>query len=263
MDQLFFERKSVGRDSYYCEYLPPVSQNRFATVNITFPRPVSEEEATKICEEELELWIKKYEVPLMLSAWDAKANMIPLVPPYNDNYLVGWLNKTNSKVEMSGNSNDLDEFLKTDVSSTDWARIYPDFNHRTQLQVNERAETFVKTRVRDIRILKIIFVAWFAVIPASWAIYQYLGPEWLEGIVALYACYRSAIKGLEIWGYKKPKASDVRKAVEEREKDHHHYHCKQNPIGFLSLKRENFEREAALKIQEEAKNLGVKIEPTK
>jgi len=78
----------------------------------------------------------------------------------------------------------------------------------------------------------------------------------LVGLLSfLIVVYSAGKRTLRILGYLKPSASQTRKNAEELQKNHHHYHCIRNPLGFERLKAENLDKELRLKTIEEAKNL--------
>ena len=256
---LYFDARREGRENYYCDYEPPISKNRFAELHVTFPNDATREQVTTLCEFELDHWINKYGVPVMLTAWDSDKNIIQLSSPYQGQHLVGWLDKVNSKIIKSGNHNDLDLFLRNDNSPTDRPRIYSDFNYRTQKQVNDNAEA----SIHHVKIFKSLITVWIAAIPAIWAILQYFGPNWLAIIVTVYAVVGATREGLKIWGHIRPNQREQDKANEELAMKHHHYHCAQNPEGFLKLKSENFVREIKLNVQQEVKQFGIKTDINK
>lgn len=260
-DKLVFKKIQEDRGEYYVEYQPPTHENRFAILHLTFPGAIALEKIVEFVERESELWIKRYPVPIMTFAFDITGSIIEISKIRNSSSLVTWLENDDSGIATSWTGNDLDDFLEKNSENPDWRAIYPDIPYRTNKEVMASALEDINLRRKQIITLKIIFILGVFV-TVSWATIVYLNPEWLRplldwmGLLSfLFVLYMAAKKTLRLLGYLKPSVSDSKKMEEERQKMHHHYHCKINPMGFARLKAENFDNEMRVKTLEEAKKL--------
>jgi hypothetical protein len=264
MVNLKFEKIQEGRSDYYCEYSAPSLNANFAILNITFPNESNIANAKSICETEIEHWVRKYGVPILLFAWNSSEDQISLQENSNsnplENKLIGWLDNSDGSFKKSYRRDEQDRALKLYTAPTDWREVYKGINYieldTSKTAANARAIDLLK----KIRFQKIVLVVWLAVIPACWAIIQYCDPLWLGIAVTIYAVYRSILDGLKTWGYIKPTMAEREKSRIYAQKEHHHYHCIQNPDGFLRLKLENFKREAENETVRTANLLGTKTD---
>lgn len=256
-EKLYFEDIKEHRGSYFVEYHPPVSHSRSATLNLVFHDGVHSASVADLMETELRHWLSRYPVPLMIWAWDSKEDMIR-PDGKGGNCLVGWIEPAAGGVRQSWNIDDLTEFLNTAPPDPDWRVIYVDLAVRTDAEVKADAMRKLLERGKQVRILKIILVLWVVVIPATWAILEFLGPDWLGALVLTYVLWKAWRAGLNIWGLTRPSAREAEKAEKQRKMDHYFYHCERNPDGFARLKIENFEKDTGERLRTEAAALASK-----
>ena len=203
---------------------------------------------------ELRHWIGRYPVPLMIWAWDDKEDMIT-PEGQSENCLVGWPVSGTGEIAHSWNIDDLTAHVKSAPPHPDWRDIYRDVKFRTDAEVSAAAKKSWAERRRQILTLKVILSLWLAAFPAAWAVFQFLGPEWLGALVLGYTLWKAWQTGRQIWGNKKPSRSEVEKAEKQRKMDHYFYHCERNPEGFARLKVENFQNDSRERIRKEADGL--------
>lgn len=255
-ETLYFEEIKEARDGYFVEYHPPVADARFAAMNLVFVQDADSAAVSTAMLSELSAWLNRFDVPIMMSAWDARENQIRLSAG-ETSFLVGW-QVSPGEVVHSWRYTDLDVFLATQPKRADWRAIYKDVPFRTDAQVKANAETFINERRRQNRYLKAILFAWLAVIPAGIALFQYFGPEWLGLLALIFGLWKAGRAGYRLWRNSKPTPSEAAKAEKQRKMDHYFYHCERNPDGFARLKVENFEKESAERIRKEAEALALK-----
>lgn len=264
MNQLKFQTIREGRQRYFCEYNPPIANHRFATLDITFPNVTLVADVTRACELEIEIWVKRYGVPVMLTAWDAAEEQIALADPYGKDVLkdklVGWINPSNQQFQSAKTIKELTYFLDQNTTATDWANIYKRINFIDLDEARANAAQSASNSANQIRLFKLLLGFWVGVIPITWAIIEFFGPVWLGIIVTLYAIYKPTMAALKVWGYLKPNAQETLKLEKVRLNTHYQYHCELNPDGFSRLKNENFTSQAEKNIREEAERLGVKLD---
>ena len=253
-EYLYFESIREDRNSYFIEYQPPIGNYKFATLNLVFPSQVIWERVKAILDEEVEHWLKRYNVPLMVWAWDEKEDIIR--SPYRDNdCLVAWICSDNGEIVKSWNIGDLDQLLKETPHHPDWRAIYVDVPVRTQAEVKSEARERLLEQKRGNRLLRIILTLWLAVIPAGYAVFEFLGPVWLGLIGLLFVVYKAIRTCFRIWNLSKVSGKEERESEKRRRMEHYFYHCERNPEGFMRLKGENFRDEARERVRQEAEEL--------
>lgn len=229
-----------SRDGYYVEYTP-ASWSFLASLDLVFVNDRPTQEILKAVEEEFDIWIKRFPVPLMASAWDIKENLIQF-----DNveckHLSGFFDITTGKVLKGWRLFKDDEFpdlVKTDEYIDS---VYKELPFKTQEQLRQEADYNIKKLKTGATIIKYIIILWSVIIPVAIAVGG-LKYHFIE-LMSLGYCFLIAfISLMKILG-KWPKSEYEQQQDEEnRKKEHHHYHCKLNPAGFARLKAENFENE--------------------
>lgn len=254
-ERLFFDPIKESRDHYFVEYQPPVADNRCATLNMVFPNDVVPSSLDDLMRDELQLWLRRYPVPLTVWCFDSKES---LVQPESEegNCLVGWITPT-GEIVSSWRIEDLTAFLDKNQTRSDWRSVYVDVPVRAQAQVTAAATDGSLAQRRGIQVLKWMFVAWVAAIPAGFAVFAFLGPEWFGAIALVYALEKARQAGLRVVGRATPTKREAREAEKTRKMEHYFYHCERNPGGFLRLEAENFEQEARERTRSEAEALAL------
>jgi hypothetical protein len=245
----YFDDVKELRAGYFVEYHPASEEMAFATMSLTFVQEADKAAVAEAMLRELTDWIKRYGVPVMVSAWDDKENRLEPQDD-GDSFLVGW-RVPSGEVVHSWRHTDLDIFLKANPSQHDWRAVYRDVPFKTDAQVKENAQAFANERRLQNKYLKAILFGWLAIIPAGIALFQYFGPEWLGLVALMFGLWKAGRAGFRLWRNSKPRPWEEAKAEKQRKMNHYFHHCEQNPEGFARLKAENFEREAAERTQRE------------
>lgn len=244
----------VFRDWYFVEYAPPIAGNPFATVDLTILNDA--DAANHACitiamEEELSLWLSRYDVPVMIFAFKAAGDLICLEPEKPSSHLMGRRKDGGALESVWGSF----ESPTLPVFSSDTLRaIYHGIPFRTGREITLENEQEQKRLIQGMKLWRILLVFWLVVIPAGIAYLGLANP--LVGKLALaYSLLMALVQLLKIFG-KWPQTKRAKeKADEDLAKDHHHYQCKRNPEGFNRLKMENFEREERERTLKEAEEL--------
>ncbi len=226
--------------------------NNFATLSLVFIDAPELKQIAELMHTELNGWLARYPVLVMVTAFDIEENVLR---PETGGHLVGWVAPNSQKVVTSWNIEELSNFIKANPANQNWETIYTNIPYKTQNQIKIEADNYIKERRRINLGLKLILTLWIAVLPASWAIVQYLGPDWLGLLVLIYALYKIATAWTKLMGYRKPSSAEKEKLESERKMRHYAYHCELNPTGFARLKAENLGKEIAAQNLTESKNL--------
>ena len=189
-------------------------------------------------------WLARYPVPIMAWAWDAAENAIRPHGDEDDGLLVGWYAPGTVTLSQAWKTRELPPFLNETTNLPDWRTIYKDVPFRTDAEVKENAKREGTKIRRQNRTLKFILAIWLAAIPAAWAIFQYLGPNWLAIAVLLYSLWQAFRTARKLFGRAEPSKSEKEKSDKDLKMRHYFHHCERNPQGFARLMAENFDVEA-------------------
>lgn len=202
-------------------------------------------------EKELLRWLQRYAVPVMVSSFNAVGDLICLEPEKPSSHLMGRQKDTGEVESVWGSF----ESVELPPISPDALRaIYHDIPCKTGQEIALENEEEQKRLLHGMRLWRILLVLWLVVIPAGIAYLGFANP--LVGKIALgYSLLMALVQLLKIFG-KWPRTQRAKeKAADDLAKNHHHYHCKKNPEGFIRLKIENFDREEREKTLREAEEL--------
>ncbi len=108
MEKLFFESVKEHRKQYYVEYSPPKPNYLFATLSLTFTRKLEKDAVASLMETELEYWLNRYPVPLMVFSFSPTDDLIQI----NNNSLSGGIIPGHTTIKKFWNNEDLIIFLK-------------------------------------------------------------------------------------------------------------------------------------------------------
>jgi hypothetical protein len=247
-NQLHFASLKESRGWYFVEYAPPASLTPFANVQLTI---LSDTDATKsskiVCamEDELSSWLARYDVPLMISAFDSKGDLISLAP---SSHLMGRKNKFGEVEKIWG-------FLENQelpILDPELLRsIYHDVPFRTAEQVSLEADINHKHKRVAGRVSIALLIIWLVAIPVTIELLGVTNPA-IGYVVLAYSFWKAFIQLMKILG-KWPTGKKEREQSErKRRMDHYFWHCERNPKAFQRLKIENFEREERKQIASEA-----------
>jgi hypothetical protein len=252
-EELRFESIKEHRGAYFVEYAPPLPRFSFATLGLVFLGPTDPINIVELMQSELRRWLGRYPVPLMVSAFDSAEIIIPVNEEQNTS-LVGWLNSA-GEVESTWNLSAADEYLRNLPPHVDWSVTYADIPFKTSSQIKSDSDKYLQKVRRQAIAAKIIFALWLSVIPATWAILQYVGPKWLAASVLAYSLFKAWRAWLKVIGRIKPPKTEIAKAEKQQKMEHYFYHCERNLAAFARLKSENFEIDLREKTREEAAKL--------
>jgi hypothetical protein len=91
-------------EDYFAEYNPVVTGMPFASVGLVFTSEPPDATAIRgLMEAELASWLSRYRVPLFVSSFDVKGDLIQLVP---ESHLMGYLDSENHLTKRWGTLND-------------------------------------------------------------------------------------------------------------------------------------------------------------
>lgn len=248
--KVFRDILKESRDGYFVEYhcaQPPYC----ALLNLTFPERARDHGFVRErMEHELNVWLKRYPVPVMVHGVDEREDMVRFSSDYTASSLMGYVvSGTSTVVSRWGLLRDAE--LPTEQLTPEYlAGIYVDVPFRLASEVLEKATREMHRRIRAANVILFFFV----VVPVLIEIVA-LGIDWLGHVMAATSIGIGCYKAAKTFGWLKRSARDEEKAAENLRMRHHHYHCEKNPAAFEKLRAENFVREAEERVRRDAEAL--------
>lgn len=238
-NKVFRQAIKKHRGNYFVSYKPADLGSPIAIVQLTFPRPVADVKIVKqAMEQELDIWLKEFPIPTMVTAFDASDNVIHVSNNYDWSHLIGYRDQdTGHPVKhwrILGNH----ELPAEQLEETYAARIYEGLPFQRQADV--RLEAYRKARSTGKLIRLIVFLV--VGVPILIEIVS-LGFDWIGYMLSGVSISVGLFKLGKAMGWIKSGQRDLLDAEKKQKMEHYFYHCEKNPDAFLRLKLENFERE--------------------
>jgi hypothetical protein len=251
-DKIIFEKTKEHRGWYFVEYSPPIEGYRFAMVDLTILHSTEKIKIAEAMESELKIWLARYPIPVMVSAFDDKENLIHLEPIKDCGHLMGYLPKDQQSPLCQWRLLKDGELSDAALDRNYLKKVYHDFRFRTW--TSEDVERVKRENVQIVLTAWLILFVWLVAIPLTVII---LGETsvWIAKMVLAYSLWKVFVQVMKLLGKWKKSPREIEQEREKLEMEHHHYHCKRNPQAFLRLKIENFERETKERVQKEAESL--------
>lgn len=236
-DWIKFDSIEKNRNGYFITYQPVFDNSLLAILTLTFYKDTSAEKAVEKAEIEFDYWIRKYPTPLMLFIRDETKLGFNYKKVVDSDYLIGYVLKS-GKIKKVWGSIDENEYEDFDNNVENLKKIYSNLNFKTKQDIDLN----IKKQVTENRILKVLLILRFSIIPALIVFFGWYNPL-VSFIALLYNLYLFFLEGIKINGNLIKSEQEKIKDKEDLLKDHYYYHCKLNPEGFECLKLENFKRE--------------------
>jgi hypothetical protein len=249
-EQIFFRSIKQDRGWYFVEYAPPNPSHRFATLQLVIPGEEAENKIAEAMEVELCHWLKRYPIPIMVSAFDAIGNLVPLTEVRDTSHLIGYLEEDGRTIKSYWRLLKDEELPDCALDQAYLSRVYSDIDFTTAQQLQREAG---KQR-KALRFGWFIVFVWAVIVPAIVAVLEW-SSNWLAALVLVYSLWKAVEKALRLTGKWPRSPKEIQAEADDQRMRHHHYHCEKNPDGFQRLKCENFERWEREDIKREAEAL--------
>lgn len=236
VEKIYFDHINEKTDSYFLEYSPPVGSVPFASLTVTYVSDVAAEKVATDLEDLAGKWIARYPVPVMASAFDRRGDLIDLEKVRPCSHLTAIMDE--EKLRYRWELLEDEEFPEELQDPAYLLKIYSDLNYRAQSEVSAQA----RENLKPIRTAKRLLIVWSVFVPAAIALLEFFSPVWLSVIALVYSFWKAYHQWLKMTGRKEKSDREIEREKDSRLKEHHHYHCKLNPDGFLRLKVENFQK---------------------
>lgn len=243
-----FQTIKESRDSYFIEYSPARAGNYSALLALVFTEMPAIEEIASIMEQEARVWVQRYPVPVMVTAYSDTDDVISIKEMMGCDDLIAL--PMDDEVSLHWKLLKNEEFPSGSLLENQLRKLYEGLPCTT-LSDRKRA-AIASARFR--RIGFTLIALWGIIVPAAVALFGLASPI-LGGIVIAYSIGKAVLQTLKMLGYVRRSEREKEQAKEDLRMRHHHYHCERNPEGFMRLKAENFEREVREDIHREAAEL--------
>lgn len=157
-----------SRDWYFIEYHPPKYGEKFAILQLVITKNATKNEIASAMEKELENWLNRYPIPLMVSAFDNKGDLYNLGEVKTCNHLIGFFDQ-NSKICLHWRLLKDEEIPEIALNQEYVDNLYSNwvFSAYAELDAERRKKR------QQIKTGWVVFFIWLVVIPALIAIFEY------------------------------------------------------------------------------------------
>ncbi len=256
LEQIFYVTIRESREGYFVEYFPPRIGDYFACLNLSILSHIDAGQVAESMERELAHWIRRFPIPLMVSAFGLDDSPICLEQVRPSNHLNGYIH--DGEIIIKWGIVGKDEFPEGALSGNRLREVFRCVPFRTQNEIREQAYAKARQMRIGIHLLKAALMVWLVVIPSLVALLGWANPFW--GLVVLvYSLGKAAHTGMKLTGHIRPSKRQQRDEEKMARMRHYYYHCEQNPEAFLRLRDENFTRDAERATLETAQALGAVV----
>ncbi len=229
------------------EYRPPIPSCRFASLQLVFPEQAETESIAQAMEAEADVWLRRYPVPIMISAFDDTGGLIHMTSVRDCDHLFAFCRDGDHQLGRIWRLLREDELPDEPLDGEYLRRTYSCIPFKTADRLQRESQAHIKA----LRMGWFLVFIWLIIIPAAIAVLGWASP-WIGAIVMIYSLLQGTVKALKMTGKWKKSRRELEREEEDCRMRHHHYHCERNPDGFLRLKMENFERDERASIRQEA-----------
>lgn len=245
---MFREQIKEHRGDYYVSYQPSDARFPSAFVQLIFlGNGHGVAGVKKAMERELQSWLSRFRVPVTVSSYDTKDDLIHVATEFDQSHLAGYFDPQTDQIIQRWGFLKNDELPPEQMEAGYLARVYEGVPFHLQEAVRQNALRENRMLGRSARIAIFLLVG----VPVLIEMVS-LGVAWLGHVLAGISISVGLYKLGKTTGWLKPTQRDKEKAEKDLRMKHYFYHCEQNPGGFNRLKIENLEREAIRRTHDEA-----------
>lgn len=246
-DEVFRTKIQEDRGSYFVEYQPAQIALPFATIQLVFPEVFDIKTVRQAMEDELRHWLGRYAVPVMVSSFDAKGDLIGGIGESAEPHLMGYLESGSGSLFVRWGLLKNEEMPAEQMAKDYLARVYCDVPYRAREEVRRNALRDAKARGAATRLIVLLVIGFPVLIELV-----SLGVAWLGHVMAAISILVGLRKLGRAMGWLKRSEKEKTEAEKQLKMNHYFYHCERNIETFHRLKAENFERDAVEETRKEA-----------
>jgi hypothetical protein len=248
--RIFFNAIKEDRGWYFVKYSTPIESFRFANLQLIITESAGKQKIAEAMEKELSDWLKRYPIPLMVSAFDEKGELVSLKSEKGCDHLMGFLSKETEKITARWALLKEGELPDDALDRNRINEIYRKIPFKKAEDIRRESEK----RRKEMRFGLLVVFAWLVVVPLVITILGWTS-FWVAVLTTIYSAWKAIQKGLELMGKWKKSTKQIKQEEEDLRMRHHHYHCERNPAGFHRLFVENINQDERERIREEADSL--------
>jgi hypothetical protein len=237
--EVFRDQIKESRSQYYVTYHPADCRSEFAYLYLTFTdfkTPLGEVE--KAMESELDIWIQRYPVPVMITSFDLSEDIFPVRSDTLKSHLFGYLDSASNQIVKQWGGIENRFFPKEQLGERYLETVYQDVPFRKADEVRARG----KAESRNLALGSWMILFLLFVVPVIIEAIS-LGVSWLGYVVSGISIGCGMYKAGKAFGWIKRSKRELEVAEKNRKKDHYFWHCERNPEAFQRLKQENDRRQ--------------------
>ncbi len=256
-DDIRFASVKEDRGWYFVEYFPPHPDFRFSVLQLSVVESHDANAVANAMEYEARDWLRRYPVPVMVTAFSLEGDVFPLQSARPTDHLIAFSDPTQSKEVLRWELVADAELPAVALDRTFLKRIFANVPSKTGREIQAEAQKHITT-------LKVgwwIVFLWAVVVPLGVAVLEWWSD--LLGLVVLaYAFFKAAVEALRLTGHLPKSERERQKEAEDLKMRHYYYHCERNPESFERLKADNFRREEIERTKSQAAALKTQQHPS-
>ncbi len=223
--KVFRDAIKEHRRRYFVVYKPAdVNSSRASVRLVLLETSVEITEVRHAMEEEFRYWLNRFAVPVMVSAFDAKDNLIHFSEEPYESHLMGYIDPHTGGLVQKWGIFEENEMPSEQKDAGYQERAYQGVPFRLQEKMREKVQREARDRGRVIRVI-VFFYAGGAVLIELVA----LGVSCLGHVLAAISIATGFYKLGKTMGWLKPTKRDKEKAEKEQKMGHYFYHCERSP----------------------------------
>lgn len=227
------------RDRYTVSYQPADARSSVAVLSLFFPEaPKHHPTVTKAMEHELEVWLKRYAVPVKVSAYNARKRLIRVSPNTSECHLMGYVRLFDESIVRRWGIITEAELPAETLLPEHLEEAYKKLPFRIREEDRVMSRLAFRFKVKAIAAAILFALGFPAIIQAV----VHWGQE-LALPLMLVSAGVGAYRGMAVLGWRRPTRREQRRADLISLKEHYFYHCEKNPRSFARLEKENAKRE--------------------
>ena len=133
-----WEEVKEVRDKYFVIYKPINYRNsNIAHLQLIFTESKTTEEVAVLMENELELWISRFPLPIMVASFDEKGDLISLKKSRPNNILLGYIDPKTKSI-ISSWDKESNETQSFDISDETLHQVYKGLSYETRIEKSKK-----------------------------------------------------------------------------------------------------------------------------
>ena len=253
LPEVFRDEIKKGRDGYFVTYWPADARRPVAQIQLTFINDnVDVIMVARTMKKELEHWLKRYPVGVVVTAFNSKGDCLCVHPEKNQHSLAGFVDPQNNNIVQRRGVYEVKELPANQTDAQYLQKVYQDVPFRLKAEVINEARCWNRSVVRISRVIGFVLIAGPILIKVV-----SLFVAWIGSVLSAVSMISGVWMIAKSYGWLGQTDKEKQEEEKKRKMEHYYYHCELNPEAFNRLVKENDERETIISNRKEAQALGV------